>query len=104
MASYEMSMLMPHLLMDTEWQQKWKKKGLDIPTKLSVWFPRMYNPVWINPDGFRWIELLKDEKKVELTFNLSPTWSETLQVREMINNLLHLNQSNVSNSVKRLFV
>ena len=77
LSSYEMSMLMPHLLTDTEWQQKWKKKGLNIPTKLSVWFPRMYNPVWINPDGFRWIEVLKDEKKVELTFNLSPTWSET---------------------------
>ena len=77
LSSYEMSMIMPHLLMDTEWQQKWKAKGLNIPTKLSVWFPRMYNPVWINPDGFRWIEVLKDEKKVELTFNLSPTWSET---------------------------
>jgi anaerobic selenocysteine-containing dehydrogenase len=77
LSSYEMSMIMPHLLMDTEWQEKWKAKGLNIPTKLSVWFPRMYNPVWINPDGFRWIEVLKDEKKVELTFNLSPTWSET---------------------------
>jgi len=77
LSSYEMSMLMPHLLMDKEWQDKWKAKGLNIPTKLSVWFPRMYNPVWINPDGFRWIEVLKDEKKVELTFNLSPTWSET---------------------------
>jgi anaerobic selenocysteine-containing dehydrogenase len=77
LSSYEMSMIMPHLLTDTEWQEKWKKKGLNVPTKLSVWFPRMYNPVWINPDGFRWIEVLKDEKKIELTFNLSPTWSET---------------------------
>jgi len=39
--------------------------------------PRVYNPVWINPDGFRWIEALKREDKVELSFNLSPTWSET---------------------------
>ncbi len=77
LSSYEMSHLMPHLLMDTEWQQKWIKKGLNVPTKLAVWFPRMYNPVWINPDGFRWIEALKDETKVELSFNLSPTWSET---------------------------
>ena len=77
LSSFEMSMIMPHLLMDTEWQQKWIAKGLNVPTKLAVWFPRMYNPVWINPDGFRWIEVLKDEKKVELTFNLSPTWSET---------------------------
>jgi len=77
LSSYEMSMLMPHLLMDEEWQEKWAKKGLNIPKKLSVWFPRMYNPVWINPDGFRWIELLKREDKIELSFNLSPTWSET---------------------------
>lgn len=33
--------------------------------------------MWINPDGFRWIEVLRDESKLELTFNPSPTWSET---------------------------
>lgn len=77
LSTYEMSMIMPHLLMDTEWQQKWIAKGLNVPTKLAVWMPRMYNPVWINPDGFRWIEALKDESKIELSFNLSPTWSET---------------------------
>ncbi len=77
LSTYEMSYLLPHLLTDTEWQQKWIKKGLNVPTKLAVWIPRMYNPVWINPDGFRWLEVLKDESKMELTFNLSPTWSET---------------------------
>ena len=77
LSTYEMSFLLPHLLTDTEWQKKWQSKGLNVPTKLSVWIPRMYNPVWINPDGFRWIEVLKDESKMELTFNLSPTWSET---------------------------
>ncbi|WP_428738956.1 molybdopterin-dependent oxidoreductase [Sulfurimonas sp.] len=77
LSTYEMSHIMPHLLMDEEWQQKWIKKGLNVPTKLAVWMPRMYNPVWINPDGFRWIEALKDESKIELSFNLSPTWSET---------------------------
>ncbi|QSZ42426.1 molybdopterin-dependent oxidoreductase [Sulfurimonas aquatica] len=77
LSSYEMSHIMPHLLMDEEWQDKWTKKGLNIPKKLAVWMPRMYNPVWINPDGFRWIEALKREDKIELSFNLSPTWSET---------------------------
>ena len=77
LSSYEMSHIMPHLLMDEEWQQKWTRKGLKVPTKLAVWMPRMYNPVWINPDGFRWIEALKREDKIELSFNLSPTWSET---------------------------
>jgi len=78
LSTYEMSHIMPHLLMDDEWRNKWKAKGLNsIPEKMAVWIPRMYNPVWINPDGFRWIEALKREDKFELTFNLSPTWSET---------------------------
>ncbi|WP_200763770.1 molybdopterin-dependent oxidoreductase [Nitrosophilus alvini] len=77
LSTYEMSYLLPHLLSDKEWQEKWRNKGLKVPEKLSVWIPRMYNPVWINPDGFRWIEVLKDESKMELTFNLSPIWSET---------------------------
>jgi anaerobic selenocysteine-containing dehydrogenase len=77
LSTYELSYLLPHLLTDTEWQDKWTARGLNVPKKLSVWVPRMYNPVWINPDGFRWLEVLKDESKMELTFNLSPVWSET---------------------------
>ncbi|MCB9524237.1 MAG: molybdopterin-dependent oxidoreductase [Myxococcales bacterium] len=77
LASYELSFLLPHLLTDTEWQKKWQAKGLTVPSKVPVWIPRMYNPVWINPDGFRWIEVLRDESKMELTFNPSPIWSET---------------------------
>lgn len=57
--------------------KKWIDRGFSVPQKLSVYIPRMYNPVWINPDGFRWIEVLKDESKMELTMNLSPVWSET---------------------------
>jgi anaerobic selenocysteine-containing dehydrogenase len=77
LATYELSMILPHLLADEEWQKKWHDKGVEVPTKLAVWIPRMYNPVWINPDGFRWIDVLKNEKKMEMTLNLSPTWSET---------------------------
>ncbi|MBN2895586.1 MAG: molybdopterin-dependent oxidoreductase [Campylobacterales bacterium] len=77
LSTYEMSYLLPHLMSDTEWQQKWIKRGLNVPQKLSVYIPRMYNPVWINPDGFRWLEVLKNEQKMELTMNLSPVWSET---------------------------
>ncbi len=77
LSTYEMSMILPHLMMDDEWRNKWNARGLKIPDRLAVWIPRMYNPVWINPDGFRWIECLKDENRMELTFNLSPTWSET---------------------------
>jgi len=77
LSSYEMSHILPHLLMDDEWREKWKAKGLNVPEKIAIYIPRMYNPVWINPDGFRWIEALKDETKIELSMNLSPTWSET---------------------------
>lgn len=77
LSTYEMSMILPHLLADEEWQKKWRDKGVQVPEKLAVWIPRMYNPVWINPDGFRWIDVLKNEKKMEMTLNLSPTWSET---------------------------
>lgn len=77
LASYEPSFLLPHLLSDTEWQQRWKARGLSVPEKVAVWIPRQYNPVWINPDGFRWIEVLRDESKMELTFNPTPMWSET---------------------------
>jgi anaerobic selenocysteine-containing dehydrogenase len=77
LASYEPSYLLPHLLSDPAWQEKWRSQGLTVPSRLAVWFGRQYNPVWINPDGFRWIEVLKDESKIGLTVNPSPTWSET---------------------------
>lgn len=77
LATNEPSFLLPHLLDDEKWQDDWAKKGINIPKKLALYIPRMYNPVWINPDGFRWIEVLKNEEKMELTVNLSPTWSET---------------------------
>lgn len=77
LATYEMSFILPHLLHDEAWQKKWISKGLNVPTKIALYMPRMYNPVWINPDGFRWIDILKDEKKIEMSMNLSPTWSET---------------------------
>jgi anaerobic selenocysteine-containing dehydrogenase len=60
----EMSFLLPHLL----------KEGRD---KLAVYFTRVYNPVWTNPDGFTWIEVLREENLVGLHVALTPTWSET---------------------------
>ncbi len=61
---YEMSFLLPHFLMEG--------RG-----KLDVYFTRVYNPVWTNPDGFTWIEALTDESKVGCHVALTPTWSET---------------------------
>ncbi|MGH7541832.1 MAG: molybdopterin-dependent oxidoreductase, partial [Gemmatimonadota bacterium] len=64
LAMYEMSFLLPHFLNEG--------RG-----RLDVYFTRVYNPVWTNPDGFSWIEALTDEEKVGLHVALTPTWNET---------------------------
>jgi anaerobic selenocysteine-containing dehydrogenase len=61
---HELSYLLPHFL----------KEGRG---KVDVYFTRVYNPVWTNPDGFSWIEVLTDESKIGLHVALTPTWSET---------------------------
>ncbi len=66
LAHYEMSFLLPHLLRD-------QKKRID------TYFTRVYNPVWTNPDGCAWIEMLEDEDKVGCHVALTPIWSETAQ-------------------------
>jgi anaerobic selenocysteine-containing dehydrogenase len=64
LAFFEMSFLLPHFI----------KEGRG---KLAMYFTRVYNPVWTNPDGMSWIEMLSDERKVERHACLTPTWSET---------------------------
>jgi anaerobic selenocysteine-containing dehydrogenase len=64
LAFFEMSFLLPHFL----------KEGRG---KLDVYFTRVYNPLWTNPDGFSWMEVLQDESKIGLHIALTPTWSET---------------------------
>ncbi len=64
LAMNELSFLLPHFLKDG--------RG-----RLEVYFSRVYNPVWTNPDGFTWIEALTDESLVGLHVALTPTWSET---------------------------
>jgi anaerobic selenocysteine-containing dehydrogenase len=44
---------------------------------VDVYFSRVYNPVWTNPDGATWMEVLADESLVGLHAALTPTWSET---------------------------
>ncbi|HJS73444.1 MAG TPA: molybdopterin dinucleotide binding domain-containing protein, partial [Vicinamibacteria bacterium] len=68
---HEMSFLLPHLLKDG--------RG-----RLDVYFTRVYNPVWTNPDGFTWIEMLSDEERVGLHVALTPTWSETAYFADYI--------------------
>jgi len=61
---HEMSILLPHFL----------KEGRGT---LDTYFSRVYNPIWTNPDGFTWMEALKDEALVNCHVALTPTWSET---------------------------
>ncbi|MDQ7063339.1 MAG: molybdopterin-dependent oxidoreductase [candidate division KSB1 bacterium] len=64
LAHFEMSILLPHFL----------KEGRG---RLDVYFTRVFNPVWTYPDGFSWIEVLRDSKKIGLHVALTPTWNET---------------------------
>ena len=64
LSMHEMSFLLPHLLKDG--------RG-----RLEVYFTRVYNPVWTNPDGFSWIEALTDESLVGCHVALTPVWNET---------------------------
>jgi anaerobic selenocysteine-containing dehydrogenase len=64
LALMEMSFLMPHLMNDQK-------------AYVDTYFTRVYNPVWTNPDGFSWIEMLTDESKIGLHVAQTPTWNET---------------------------
>jgi len=64
LAFFEMSFLLPHFL----------KEGRG---RLDTYFTRVYNPLWTNPDGFTWMEVLKDESKIGVHVALTPIWSET---------------------------
>jgi anaerobic selenocysteine-containing dehydrogenase len=71
LSHYEMSFLLPHFL----------KEGRG---RLDVYFTRVYNPVWTNPDGLTWMEALSDEGLVGLHAALTPTWSETAALADFV--------------------
>ena len=64
LAHYEMSFLLPHFLEE--------ERG-----EIDVYFSRVYNPMWINPDGFMWLKALRDEDKIKCHVALTPTWNES---------------------------
>lgn len=71
LAHFEMSFLLPYLL---------KEHG----KRIDVYFTRVYNPVWTNPDGFAWIEMLTNENLIRLHVCLTPVWSETAQYADYV--------------------
>mgnify|MGYP003348815678 FL=1 len=64
LAFHEMSFLLPHFL----------KEGRG---RLDMYFTRVYNPLWTNPDGMSWMEVLQDDTKIGCHAALTPFWSET---------------------------
>ena len=71
LAHHEMSFLLPHMLLDG--------RG-----PLDVYFTRVYNPVWTNPDGLLWEKVLLDESLIGLHAALTPVWSETAQYADYV--------------------
>ncbi len=64
LAFYEMSFLLPHFMEEGRGE-------------VDVYFTRVYNPLWINPDGFMWMRALRDEEKIKTHVALTPTWNES---------------------------
>ncbi|MAE77089.1 MAG: formate dehydrogenase [Planctomycetes bacterium] len=71
LAYHEMSILLPHFV----------KEGRG---KIDTYFTRVYNPVWTNPDGCSWLEMLNDEEKLGCHIALTPTWSETAYFADFV--------------------
>ncbi len=71
LAYHELSYLLPHFLQEG--------RG-----KVDVYFTRVYNPVWTNPDGMMWEQVLRDESKIGLHAALTPVWSETAQYADYV--------------------
>jgi anaerobic selenocysteine-containing dehydrogenase len=71
LAHHELSFLLPHLV----------KSGRG---RIDTYFARVYNPVWTNPDGAMWIEMLADEQAVGCHVMLSPTWNETARWADFV--------------------
>ena len=61
---HEMSILLPHFL----------KAGRG---RIDTYFTRVYNPMWTNPDGFTWMEVLRDSNLIGCHVALTPTWNES---------------------------
>jgi anaerobic selenocysteine-containing dehydrogenase len=64
LSHHELSYILPHLIKDG--------RG-----KIDTYFTRVYNPVWTNPDGFTWMEVLADESLVGMHAAMTPVWNET---------------------------
>ncbi len=79
LAHYEMSFLLPHFLEEGRGD-------------IDVYFTRVYNPMWINPDGFMWLKALRDDQKVRCHVALTPTWNESAWFADYVLPMGHANE------------
>jgi anaerobic selenocysteine-containing dehydrogenase len=71
LSTNEMGFLLPHFLREGRGH-------------VEVYFSRVWNPVWVCPDGFAWIDALSDTSKIGLHLALTPTWSETAEFADYV--------------------
>jgi anaerobic selenocysteine-containing dehydrogenase len=83
-----MSFLLPHFLAD----------GRD---RLDTYFIRVYNPVWTNPDGLSWMEVLTDDQKVGCFVALTPTWSESAYFADYVRPMGHASERHDTHSYEQ---
>ncbi|MBE7188626.1 molybdopterin-dependent oxidoreductase [Jatrophihabitans endophyticus] len=88
LAQNEMSFLLPHLIKDG--------RG-----KLDTYFTRVYNPVWTNPDGLSWMEVLTDEDKVGNFVALTPTWNESAYLADWVLPMGHSSERHDTHSYEQ---
>ncbi len=84
----EMSFLLPHFLAEG--------RG-----KLDTYFIRVYNPVWTNPDGLSWMEVLTDEEKVNCFVSLTPTWNESAYFADFVLPMGHSSERHDTHSYEQ---
>lgn len=88
LAQNEMSFLLPHLIKDG--------RG-----RLDTYFSRVYNPVWTNPDGLSWMEVLTDEQAVGCYVALTPTWNESAYLADWVLPMGHASERHDTHSYEQ---
>ncbi len=88
LAQNELSYLLPHLLKDG--------RG-----RLDTYFTRVYNPVWTNPDGLTWAEVLTDPDLVGCYVALTPTWNESAYLADWVLPMGHASERHDTHSYEQ---
>ncbi len=88
LAQNEMSFLLPHFLKDG--------RG-----RLDTYFTRVYNPVWTNPDGLSWMEVLTDPDMIGCYVALTPTWNESAYFADWVLPMGHASERHDTHSYEQ---